>query len=137
MPTRLRVFYSLLTAALLFIPVVALYSELGKRSDIWWTPPSSALSLTESADRVQILAEGRPLATLVEQKQLSITDGATSHVLTPQEIGLRFNNWDRVRVQRLPFLLTYAAVIGAMLVVLLLTATGRLAYRGERPAVMP
>ncbi|PYP58229.1 MAG: hypothetical protein DMD40_05925 [Gemmatimonadetes bacterium] len=44
MPTRLRVFYSLLTGALLFIPVVALYSELAKRSDIWWTPPPSALS---------------------------------------------------------------------------------------------
>src|SRR5436309_931396 len=72
MPTRLRVFYSLLTGALLFIPVVALYSELAKRSDIWWTPPPSALSLTESEDRVRIFAEGRPLATLVEQKQLTI-----------------------------------------------------------------
>ncbi len=137
MPTRLRVFYSLLTAALLFIPVVALYSELAKRSDIWWTPPPSALSLTESADRVQVFAEGRLLATLVEQKQVSITDGATSHVLTPQEIRLRLNNWDRVRIQRLPLLLTYAAAIGAGLVVILVTATGRLAYRGERPAVTP
>ncbi len=137
MPTRLRVFYSLLTAALLFIPVVALYSELAKRSDIWWTPPPSALSLTESADRVQVFAEGRLLATLVEQKQVSITDGATSHVLTLQEIRLRLNNWDRVRIQRLPLLLTYAAAIGAGLVVILVTATGRLAYRGERPAVTP
>ena len=137
MPTRLRVFYSLLTGALLFIPVVALYSELAKRSDIWWTPPPSALSLTESEDRVRIFAEGRPLATLVDQKQVSITDGATSHVLTPQEIGLRFNNWDRVRVQRLPILLIYSAAIGAGLVVILVTATGRLAYRGERPAVTP
>ncbi len=132
MPPRLRVFYSLLTAALLLIPIVALYSELAKRSDIWWTPPASALSLTESTDRVRIFAEGRPLETLVEQKQVSITDGAASHLLTTQEIGLRFNNWDRVRAQRLPLLLVYAAACGAGLVILLIVATGRLAYREER-----
>ena len=134
MPTRLRVFYSLLTASLLLIPVVALYSELPRRSDIWWTPPANALSLLESGDRVQIFARGRPLETLVDQKQVSITDGAASHVLTAQEIGLRFNNWDRVRVQRLPLLLGYAAACGAGLVLLLVIATGRLAYRGEREA---
>ena len=50
-------------------------------------------------------------------------------------IGLRFNNWDRVRVQRLPFLLIYAAGFGAGAVLLLVIATGRLAYRGEHEAV--
>ena len=54
MPPRLRLFYSFLTAGLLLIPVVALYSELSKRSDIWWTPPPMAASLTESRDRVEI-----------------------------------------------------------------------------------
>jgi len=132
MPPRLRVFYSLLTAALLLIPVVALYSEIATRSDIWWTPPASALSLTESKDRVRIFAEGRPLETLLEQKQVSITDGAAAHVLTTQEIGLRFNNWDRVRGQRQPVLLFYAAACGAGVILLLVLATGRLACRGER-----
>jgi len=135
MPPRLRVFYSLLTASLLLIPIVALYSELASRSDIWWTPPASALSLTESKDRVQIFAEGRPLETLLERKQVSITDGAASHVLTTQEIGLRFNNWDRVRGQRLPLLLFYAAACGAGVILLLVIATGRLAYREERGVV--
>ncbi len=134
MPPRLRVFYSILTATLLLIPVVALYSEFPRRSDIWWTPPASALSLAESKDRVQILAQGRPLETMVEQKQVSITDGAASHVLTTQEIGLRFNNWDRVRAERLPLLLFYAAACGGGVILLLEIATGRLAYRGEREA---
>src|SRR5439155_26293908 len=97
----------------------------------------TTLSLSESENTVRTFPKGHPLATLVEQKHVSITDGATSHVLTPQEIGLRFNNWDRVRVQRLPILLIYSAAIGAGLVVILATATGRLAYRGERPAVTP
>jgi len=131
MPPRLRIFYSLLTASLLLIPVVALYSELAKRSDMWWTPPPKTLSLAESADRVEIYARGRPLGTLLEQGQVSIGDGAGSRVVRAEEIGLRFNNWDRVRVQRLPRLLFYAAWCGAGVVLLLLIATGRLAYRGE------
>jgi len=88
MPPRLRLFYSILTASLLLIPVVALYSELSKRSDIWWTPPANGPSLTERGDFV--------------------------------------------RVQRLPRLLIYAAACGAGVVLLLVIATGRLAYRGER-----
>jgi len=71
MPPRLRVFYSLFTASLLLIPVVALYSELSRRSDIC------------------------------------------------------------VPAQRLPFLLVYAAACGGGVVLLLVIATGRLAYRGE------
>ena len=94
MPPRLRVFYSLLTAGLLLIPAVALYSELSKRSDIWWTPPAMALSLAEGRDRVEIYARGRPLGTLLEQRKVSIIDGAGSGILSAQEIGLRFNNWD-------------------------------------------
>ena len=135
MPTRLRVFYSLLTGGLLLIPIVALYGELGKRPDIWWTPPTMALSLAESRDRVEIYARGRPLGALLERGQVSITDGTGSGVLRAQEIGLRFNNWDRVRSQRLPLLLLYAAACGAGAVTFLLIATGRLAYRGEREAV--
>jgi hypothetical protein len=89
MPTRLRVFYSLFTAALLLIPVVALYSDLAKRTDIRCTPPPNAPVLTESADRGQ----------------------------------------------RLTPLLIYSAAIGGGLVLILVTATGRLAYRGERVAI--
>jgi hypothetical protein len=134
MPPRLRVFYSLLTAGLLLIPLVALYSELAKRADIWWTPGPMALSLAESRDRVEIYARGRPLNTLLEQNQVSIADGARSNVLSAQEIRLRFNNWERVRVQRLPLLLLYAAACGAGAALLLVIATGRLAYRGEAVA---
>ncbi len=72
MPPRIRLFYSALTLALLFIPAVALYSELSRRPDIWC-------------------------------------------------------------VARLPLLLVYAATLGGGMVILLVVATGRLAYRGERP----
>jgi len=93
MPPRLRLFYSLLTAGLLFIPVVALYSELSKRSDIWWTPPALAASLTESQDRVQVYVRGKPLDALLNEGKLRITEETGSHPLGASEISLRFNNW--------------------------------------------
>ncbi len=131
MPPRLRLFYSLLTAGLLFIPVVALYSELSKRSDIWWTPPALAGSLTESQDRVQVYVRGKPLDALLNEGKLRITEETGSPTLGASEISLRFNNWDRVRVTRLPILLFYAAACGAGALLVLIIATGRLAYRGE------
>ena len=135
MPLRLRVFYSLLTGALLLIPLVALYSELSKRSDIWWTPATNQLPLAESRDRVEIYVRGRPLGMLVDQGHLAITDSAGPHVLTTQDIGVRLNNRDRVRIQRLPVLLIYTAVLGAGILALVVVATGRLAYREEREPV--
>ncbi len=131
MPPRLRLFYSLLTAGLLFIPVVAIYSELSKRSDIWWTPPALAGSLTESQDRVQVYVRGKPLDALLNEGKLRITEETGSHTLGASEISLRLNNWDRVRVTRLPILLFYAAACGAGALLVLIIATGRLAYRGE------
>jgi hypothetical protein len=75
MPTRLRVFYSVLNVVFLLIPAVALYSEV-RRSEIWRTPPAA---------------------------------------------------------ERLPLLLFYAAMCGFGVALLVVIATGRLAYRGEQP----
>jgi hypothetical protein len=94
-----------------------------------------ALSLTDSQDRVRIYARGKPLGVLLEAKQLWIREAAGSSALDPREVGLRFNNWDRVRAARIPMLLTYSAVFGAGVVLLLLIATGRLAYRGEKEPI--
>src|SRR5229473_1344705 len=132
MPPRLRLFFSALTGVLLLISALALYRELSRRSDIWWTPPPMALSLSESQDRVQIYVRGKPLGDLLAGRQISVTGNAGSSALEAHEIGFRFNNWDRVRADRLPMLLVYAASCGAGTVLLLLIATGRLAYRGER-----
>jgi len=93
-----------------------------------------ALSLTESQDRVEIYVRGKPLGALVNAGQLRMTDGSGSIALRESEIGLRFNNWDRVRAARIPILLVYAAACGVGAVLLLVIATGRLAYRGEKAA---
>jgi hypothetical protein len=120
---------------LLLIPALALYRELSRRADIWWTPAAMALSLPAAQDRVEIYVRGTPLGTLVDRKQLWIIDQAGRSAISAQDIGLRFNNWDRIRGARVPLLLLYAAACGAGVVLLVLVATGRLAYRGEHGMV--
>ena len=134
MPPRLRTFFLALLAALFCIPAVSLYGALSRRGDIWWTPAPLALSLADSKDRVEIYARGQPLGRLVQQRRLSIMDGGESGVLTAREIGLRFNNWDRVRAEQLPLLLVCAAACGSTALLFVLVATNRLAYRGEHAA---
>ncbi len=135
MPPRLRLFYSGLTLGLLLIPAVALYSELARRSDIWWTPPAMASTLGDSRDRVEIYMGDKPLAARLTAQQLWIRDETGSRVVSADEIRVRFNNWERMRTGRLPLLLVCAAALGAGLVIFLVIATGRLAYRGEREPV--
>jgi hypothetical protein len=135
MPPRIRIFFSSLTAALLLIPTLAIYRELATRPDIWWTPQAMLIPLTESRDRVEIYVRGKPIEALLEAGQLRIGDSAGSSGLAADEIGLRLNNWDRVRAERRALLLMYAAAVGAGATLLLLLLTGRLAHRGNSETV--
>jgi hypothetical protein len=133
MPARIKWFFTAMMLALLFIPGVALFTELSRRSDIWWTPPLHLVPLTESADRVVVYLRGRPLDSVVNAGELLIADKGSTSALSAGDVGFRLNNWDRVRAQRIPALLIYAGAIGAGLVMILIVATGRLAYREELP----
>jgi hypothetical protein len=132
MPTRVRLFFSILTVVFFFVAAAPLYRELSRPKDIWWTPHAMLVPLARSQDRVEIYIRGKPLGTLIEAGQLRLTDERGSSVLTPNEIGLRFNNWDRVRAQHLPVSLSSAAACGAMVVLFILVATGRLTYRDDQ-----
>jgi hypothetical protein len=134
MPLRLRLFFSTLTGVLLLMAGLALYRELSRRSDIWWTPLPMALSLSESRDRVEVYVRGKPLGVLLDARKLSVTDDGESRAVATDEIRLRFNNWDRIRAARVPVLLLYGACCGGAALLLLLISTGRLAYRGEKPS---
>ncbi len=135
MPPRLRLLWSGLIVVFALLVALPLYTALFTRRDIWWTPYTMLVPLTEGSDRVEIYARGKPLGALLEGGQLQIADEAGETVLAASEVGLRFNNWDRVRAQRLPLLLVYAAACGALAMLFLLVVSGRLAYRGERHSV--
>jgi len=132
MPPRIRLVFAPLSQVLFLVAAVLLYGELSRRSDIWWTPHAMLVPLAESTDRVEIYARGKPLAALLQAGRLRIAEEGGSSTLAASDVGLRFNNWDRVRVERLSLLLVYAAGCGVSACMFLLVLTGRLAYRGER-----
>ena len=70
MPPRTRLLFAALTLVLFFVAAVPLYGELARRTDIWWTPHTMLVPLTESTDRVEIYSRGKPLAALLQAGQL-------------------------------------------------------------------
>jgi len=132
MPPRIRLVFAGLSLVLFLVAAVPLYGELSRRSDIWWTPHTMLVPLAESRDRVEIYARGKPLTALLQAGQLRIAEEGGSITLAASDVGLRFNNWNRVRVERLSLLLVSAAGCGVTACMFLLVITGRLAYRGER-----
>jgi hypothetical protein len=134
MPGRLRLFFSSMSLVLFVLAAVPLYRVLSAPSDIWWTPQGMLVPLAQSTDRVEIYARGHPLAALLQAGQVRIAAEPGSSVLTAGDVGLRFNNRDRVRAAELPMLLVAAAGCGVAALLFLLLLTGRLAYRPERTA---
>ena len=136
MPTPTPVFRYLVLYLLLVLPAIflltssaRLYGFFHQRSDMWWTPRGTLVPLAESHDRVAINVRGRELDDLVAAGQLRLfqQDSVTS-VVNPADIGLRFNNWDRVRAERISALLISGVTAGAaaalLLVGLIITRVG-------------
>ena len=74
MPPRARMTLATMSVVFFLIPAVALYSELSKRSDIWWTPLPLAVPLTESTDRIQVLVRAKPLESLLDAGALRMME---------------------------------------------------------------
>src|SRR5262245_8422117 len=131
MPPRTRRPFSTLSLVLFVLAALPIYRELSRRSDIWWTPHAMLVPLAESKDRVEIYAGGKPLAALLQAGQLRLAEDGGSRALEAREIGLRFNNSDRVRAERLPLLLACAEVCGDIVLLFVLALDGRLDYLGQ------
>jgi hypothetical protein len=96
-PSTLRPPYLLIFGGLfLLTSSLQLHRLVNARSDIWWTPMARPVPLAQSQDRVEIYARGKLLQQLLAEGQLRIGDAADTSGLTPREVELRFNNWDRV-----------------------------------------
>jgi len=131
MPPRIRLVYAATTLAVFLIAGIPLLTELTRPRNIWWTPPSMMVPLAQASDRVEIYARGEPLGSIVSSGRLQVVDPQKTSTVKPGDVALRFNNWDRVRAERMSWLLVDAAVCGMMVTLLLLVATGRLAWRNE------
>jgi len=88
------------------------YGYLHERNDIWWTPLAMLVPLGASQDRVAVYVRGNELQDLVGAGRLRLVTDSGPSVLSAADIGFRFNNWDRVRAERAPVVLQYAAAAG-------------------------
>ena len=115
-------------------------AQLGRtvfeRSDIWWTPMNHALSLDDARDRVLIFVQGRRLEERLESGDLFLHTEAGTVAVTPSDVVLRFNNWDKIRASRLPIVAIYAAMsaVGLALIVGCLGLGGRGRTESQKPS---
>ena len=115
-------------------------AQLGRtvfeRSDIWWTPMNHALSLDDARDRVLIFVQGQRLEERLESGDLFPRTEAGTVAVTPSDVVLRFNNWDKIRASRLPIVAIYAAMtaVGLALIVGCLGLGGRGRTESQKPS---
>ena len=109
------------------------YSFLHERNDIWWTPLPMLVPLGASQDRVAVYVRGNELQDLVGAGRLRLVTDSGPSVLSAADIAFRFNNWDRVRAERAPVVLQYAAAAGAAAAFLLVGYVYLLRRRQGRP----
>ena len=131
MPPRVKLVFLAMCVSLFAIAAVPLYKELTRPDNIWWTPQAMLVPLPESKDRVRVYVRGGPLDSLIETGRLRIVEDGGSSAIGTSDIGFRFNNWDRVRGDRVPRLLIYAASCGVLALMFVLILTGRIPYRPE------
>ena len=117
----LQLVFLVLPVGLLLASALKLFAFFHQRSDIWWTPVPMATPLVESGDRVEVYAGGTELRTLVGAGQVRIA----GNVIAAGDVRVRFNNWDRTRAEQIPMLLVYGFTVGAALVLIAFTLTGR------------
>jgi hypothetical protein len=116
---RLRTFLLIFGGVFFFMSALHLLRFSVQRSDIWWTPIALSLPLAEVADRVEVYVRGVPLQDHIVAGRIQLLTDAGARPVTESDLRLRFNNWDRIRAQKIPSLLAAAVGLGASAVFLL------------------
>lgn len=119
-----------LTAVFLFTSGARLYQFFHQRDDIWWTPRGMTIPLEAAHHRVTVYLRGKELDDLIARRQVLLQDQAGTSAVSRMDVGLRFNNWDRVRAEKIPGLLIAAATVGAAAALLLVGLVTRVERSG-------
>ena len=93
-------------------------------ADIWWTPQTLSLRLADTSDRVEVYVRDVALWEHVKAGRLQLLTDKGVVPVTESDIRLRFNNWDRIRAERSPALLSAGIGLGAAGVFLLIGILG-------------
>lgn len=84
-----------------------------QRADIWWTPKALGLPLADASDRVEVYVRDLALLDHVRAGRVQLLTDTGARPVLESEIRLRFNNWDRMRAERIPSLLGVGITLGA------------------------
>ena len=118
-----RVYLLVFGGSFFLVSCVQLVRFYAQRDDIWWTPIATPLSLEQSRDRVELYVRGVSLQNALQSGRLQLGDSGPT-AITASDIGIRLNNNDRVKVERLPLVVMSAAGAGFTGLVLLLGILG-------------
>lgn len=110
---RSRMFFLAFGSIFFVMSVDHLIRFFRQPDDIWWTPTTMRVPLSESRDRAEIYVGGILLQEHLRSGRLLLAGEQGTARVDEATMGLRFNNWDRVRSQQIPGLLSYAAGAGA------------------------
>ena len=123
---RSRISLLVFGGMIFLLSALHLISFFVQPSDIWWTPKPLSVPLANTSDRVEIYVHDVPLQLQIEAGRIQLVSDAGSTSIAGPDVRLRFNNYDRVRAQKLPILLGAAFCAGASSILLLLGILGRL-----------
>ena len=127
-----RKFWLVFGIVIFLIPASHLFRFFTQRSDIWWTPKALSVPLLESSDRVEIYVHSELLQEQLSAQRLQVLTNQGLVTLRGSDVTLRFNNYDRVRAEQTPVLLSAAGGAGMAAVFVFLPILGR--WPPRRPA---
>jgi hypothetical protein len=104
-----------------------------QRVDIWWTPKALSLRLADSSDRVEVYVRDVTLPDHIKAGRVQLLTDAGAAPVTESDMRLRFNNWDRIRAERIPALVGNGIVLGATGVLLLFCVLGWEPIKPQHP----
>lgn len=110
---RLRTFLLIFGGAFFVLSALQIVRFLDQPADIWWTPKVLGLPLADTSDRVEVYVRDVALQEHVRAGRVQLLTDTGATPVTESDMRLRFNNWDRIRAQRIPSLLTAGMGLGA------------------------
>ncbi len=85
-----------------------------------WIPAHLAVPLDSTADRLELLVGGEPAAKVLAAQRMTLATSRGSGPMTPGDLTVRLNTYEKERLATVPRMLALSAVAGGGLVLLVI-----------------